>query len=59
MLFSTWNRPPTKHSTRADICGDANKYGEPFAGSAAMLLGRPNVGKVETINDADGFVANF
>jgi hypothetical protein len=32
---------------------------EPFAGSAAMLLGRPNVGKVETINDADGFVANF
>ena len=29
------------------------------AGSAAMLLGRPNVGKVETINDADGFVANF
>jgi hypothetical protein len=24
-----------------------------------MLLGRPNVGKVETINDADGFVANF
>jgi hypothetical protein len=34
-------------------------YVEPFAGSAAMLLGRPNVGKVETINDADGFVANF
>ena len=24
-----------------------------------MLLGRPNPGKVETINDADGFVANF
>lgn len=24
-----------------------------------MLLGRPNIGKSETINDADGFVANF
>lgn len=39
--------------------GDPKNYVEPFAGSAAMLLGRPNVGKVETINDADGFVANF
>lgn len=39
--------------------GDVVNYVEPFAGSAAMLLGRPNVGKIETINDADGFVANF
>lgn len=39
--------------------GDPENYVEPFAGSAAMLLGRPNVGRVETINDADGFVANF
>lgn len=39
--------------------GDPENYVEPFAGSAAMLLGRPHVGKVETINDADGFVANF
>ena len=39
--------------------GDPENYVEPFAGSAAMLLGRPNVGKIETINDADGFVANF
>ena len=39
--------------------GDPENHVEPFAGSAAMLLGRPNVGKVETINDADGFVANF
>lgn len=39
--------------------GDPTNYVEPFAGSAAMLLGRPNVGKVETINDADGFVSNF
>ena len=42
-----------------DALGDPENYVEPFAGSAAMLLGRPNVGKVETINDADGFVANF
>lgn len=38
-------------------------YVEPFAGSAAMLLARPGwspgVGWVETINDADGMVANF
>ena len=39
--------------------GNPENYVEPFAGSAAMLLGRPNAGKVETINDADGFVANF
>ena len=39
--------------------GDPENYVEPFAGSAAMLLGRPNVGKVETMNDADGLVANF
>lgn len=39
--------------------GNPENYVEPFAGSAAMLLGRPGVGKVETINDACGFVANF
>jgi site-specific DNA-adenine methylase len=39
--------------------GDPKNYVEPFAGSAAMLLGRPNIGHTETINDADGFVANF
>ena len=39
--------------------GDPENYVEPFAGSAAMLLGRPTIGKIETINDADGLVANF
>jgi hypothetical protein len=38
---------------------DVPNYVEPFAGSAAMLLARPRVGHTETINDADGQVANF
>jgi len=39
--------------------GDPPNYVEPFAGSLAMLLGRPSIGKTETVNDKDGFVANF
>jgi hypothetical protein len=39
--------------------GVVDNYVEPFAGSAAMLLGAPDGERVETINDADGFVANF
>ena len=39
--------------------GDVDNYVEPFAGSAAMLLGAPEGRRTETINDADGFVANF
>ena len=39
--------------------GEIDNYVEPFAGSAAMLLGAPVGQRVETINDADGFVANF
>ena len=39
--------------------GDVANYVEPFAGSAAMLLGAPDGRRVETINDAAGFVANF
>jgi site-specific DNA-adenine methylase len=39
--------------------GEVDNYVEPFAGSAAMLLGAPDGKRVETINDADGFVANF
>ena len=39
--------------------GEPKQYIEPFAGSAAMLLGAPEGARVETINDADGFVANF
>lgn len=39
--------------------GDVPNYVEPFAGSLAVLLNRPHPAKVETINDLDGFVANF
>lgn len=41
--------------------GDGVKnYVEPFAGSAAMLLAAPpDATRIETINDFDGFVANF
>jgi hypothetical protein len=39
--------------------GDVTNYVEPFGGSAAALLARPNgAGKVETYNDADGMLVN-
>lgn len=35
-------------------------YVEPFAGSLAVLLGRPGgAGKIETVNDRDCYLANF
>lgn len=41
--------------------GDVPNYVEPFAGSLAVLLGRPtkHAAKIETVNDLDGFIANF
>jgi len=41
--------------------GDADNYIEPFAGSLAVLLGRPadHRRRVETINDLDGMISNF
>jgi hypothetical protein len=39
--------------------GTVQNYVEPFFGSGAVLLGRPNVTGVETVNDLDGFIANF
>ena len=40
--------------------GSVTNYVEPFFGSGAVLLARPDYeGQTETINDADGFVANF
>lgn len=42
--------------------GDVPNFVEPFFGSGAVLLGRPESGlanPIETVNDLDGFVANF
>lgn len=39
--------------------GDVTNYVEPFFGSGAVLFLRDGIGNVETVNDADGFVANF
>ncbi len=46
-----------------DLCwarfGDVPNYVEPFAGSLAVLLGRPSEPRIETVNDLDCFIANF
>ena len=52
-----------KTKVAADVwaaLGDCKHYIEPFFGSGAVLLSRPekHVSKMETINDKDGFVAN-
>ncbi len=39
--------------------GEPVNYVEPFFGSGAVLLARPRIGKTETINDKDHYVANF
>jgi hypothetical protein len=39
--------------------GPVKNYVEPFCGSAAVLLARPDTPHIETVNDADGFIANF
>jgi DNA adenine methylase len=43
--------------------GDVDNYVEPFAGSLAVLLGRPHDmtarRRAETVNDADMYLANF
>lgn len=39
--------------------GQVQNYVEPFFGSGAVLLGCPWPGHTETVNDADGLLANF
>jgi hypothetical protein len=38
---------------------DVPNYVEPFAGSLAVLLGRPGSPRIETVNDLDCYVSNF
>lgn len=42
-----------------DRFGDVDSYNEPFAGSLAVLLGRPTAPRVETVNDLDAYISNF
>lgn len=39
--------------------GSPKQYIEPFLGSAAILLGKPEPASLEVIGDLNGFVANF
>lgn len=39
--------------------GNVPNYVEPFAGSLAVLLGRPHAPSTETVNDLDCYLANF
>lgn len=39
--------------------GDVQNYVEPFAGSLAVMLGRPFRVRTETINDANPYITNF
>jgi site-specific DNA-adenine methylase len=51
-----------KRKIAADIWqrfGAVGNYVEPFFGSGATLFARPTPGQIETVNDLDGFVANF
>ena len=39
--------------------GDVYSYVEPFAGSLAVLFGRPTLPRIETVNDLNCYIANF
>ena len=39
--------------------GTVDNYVEPFFGSGAILLSNPTPAAIETVNDFDGFIANF
>jgi DNA adenine methylase len=39
--------------------GDVGVYVEPFFGSGSIMLARPTPPKIETVNDADGYLTNF
>ena len=42
-----------------DRFGDVVNFVEPFAGSLAVLLGRPTSPQTETVNDIDAYLSNF
>jgi DNA adenine methylase len=42
-----------------DALGNVPNFVDPACGSAAALLARPHSGKIETINEINGFITNF
>lgn len=42
-----------------EALGDVQNFIEPFFGSGAVLLARPHTPRLETVNDASRFLANF
>lgn len=42
-----------------DRFGNCDNFVEPFAGSLAVLLGRPHPPQTETVNDIDCYLSNF
>lgn len=42
-----------------EVLGKPGNYVEPFAGSLAVLLNRPDPPRLETVNDRDGFICNL
>lgn len=51
-----------KSQVAADVwrrLGNPKVYIEPFFGSGAVLLLRPNPGRIEVVNDLDCYIANF
>ena len=64
VLKAPWPYPGGKSKIAPVVwqrLGDTPNYCEPFLGSAAVLLARPPFegNRIETVNDADGHVANF
>ena len=61
-LRSPYPYPGGKSRVALDVwdrLGNPPYYVEPFFGSGALLLARPDVGAAETVNDADGMITNF
>ena len=67
MTFNTLQAPfpwfGGKRKVAAEVWrrfGNVSNYVEPFFGSGAVLLGKPeSIDCTETVNDIDGFIANF
>ena len=61
--FPFFGGKATQASLIWDRLGDVHNFVEPFFGSGAVLLARPDCHgwwvRIETVNDKDGFICNF